>query len=156
MSDIAQINSANQQQLTTLISEFTAGYQAFTGMVPPGLSGLRGLGQVDPVSWTTIAGAIVAIGVIAAASYALIQQTSANYATAQARLTAAQSSSTLLQQAAAAYSSGDTATGDSLTAAAAAGSSSGFDINSFLTNNWAWLAGGALVLFLGPSLIKKL
>jgi hypothetical protein len=120
---IAQNNLANQNQLSTLTDEFTTGYRAMTGTVPPGLSGLgrfgrfrglRGLGQVDPASWLTVAGAIAAIAALLAAAYALVQQTTANKINAQAKVTqsqtaqAAQQQATQLQnQAAAACAAGD-------------------------------------------------
>jgi len=101
MKDIATQNMANQNQLNTLTEEFTTGYRAMTGTVPPGLSGLGRFGrfgQVDPVSWTTIAGAAAAIGILAAAAYALIQYTSSLKLTAQAKLTQQQTVQTSQQQ----------------------------------------------------------
>jgi len=186
MTDIAAANQANQAQLSTLTDEFTTGYRAMTGTVPPGLSGfgrlgrLRGLGQVDPVSWTTIAGAAAAIAILFSLCYSLSQQTSANNATAQARLTqqttsasAAAQQQALLSQAATQYAAGNTAAGDQLTAlaqqagttavgtAAAAGSAvtaSWFtDPNQALIPglpNWSLLAAAGFVVFLGPDILS--
>jgi hypothetical protein len=176
MSDIVAQNQANQTQLSTLIDEFTIGYRTMTGTTPPGLSGL---GQVDPASWVTIAGAVAALAILAAAAYALIQQTSANSTNAQARLTqqttaasAAAQQNTLLNQAAAQYAAGNTSAGDTLTAlaqqagatavgtSAAASASTGSwftDPNQALISgipNWGLLAAAGFVVFLGPDILS--
>jgi hypothetical protein len=171
MRDIATQNNANQQQLATLSDEFTTGYRAMTGTVPPGLSGL---GQVDPVSWTTIAGAAAALAILAGLTYSLIQYTSANRIAAQTKLTTAQTQQSsvnqqnaLLNQAAAAYAAGDTAQGDLLNSlasqagASAAGASptgaggNPTDWNAWLQQNAFTLGLVAVAIFVGPTLIKK-
>jgi hypothetical protein len=185
MSDIATQNMANQNQLNTLTDEFTTGYRAMTGTVPPGLSGglgrlrgLRGLGQVDPVSWTTVAGAVAAIGILAAAAYALIQYTSSLKANAQAKLTqqqtvqaAQQQAANLQNQAAAACSSGNAACQQLTDLANQAASNlqtvnTGSSTGSWWNDpsqavipgiqNWLLVAGGAVVgVMLLPKLIGR-
>lgn len=154
MSDIAAQNNANQQQLLTYQSEFSDGYRALTGTVPPGLSGL---GQVDPVSWTTITGAVVGIAALAALLYALNQQTSANKINAQARYTNAQASLVNAQTAAAACAD-DPTSAACQQAMVLAGQNPGgtTDWTTWAQNNWVLIAGFGALIFLGPSLIKKL
>lgn len=176
MSDIAAQNLASQNQLTTITGEFTDGYRAMTGTVPPGLSGF---GQVDPVSWTTIAGAIAAIAIIAGIVAAGIVAAAGYFENAKARLTQQQTSASagttqqsLLNQAAAQYAMGNTAAGDQLTAlaqqagltAASAGGSP--SSGNWFTDpaqallggipNWGLLAAAGFVVFLGPDILTTI
>jgi hypothetical protein len=167
--DMTDANTQNVQAQKTneqAISEFTTIYRAVYGTVPPGLSGL---GQFDPVSLLTIGGVTAAIGIVAALAYdayqySLAAQTAANAKMVQANTTAtAETNSTSLsQQAAAAYAAGNQALGDQLSALATQQASvaqagvtpppAGFDLGSFLADNWPYLLGGVGVLWL----VKKL
>lgn len=176
MSAIAAQNQSDQNNVTNVTQEFTDGYRAMTGTVPPGLSGL---GQVDPVSWTTIAGAAAALAIIFSLAYSYYQSTSANLTNAQANLARANTSSaagsqqvSLQNQAAAAYASGDTATGDALTAlaaqagvtATATATGATASTGSWFTDptqalvpglpNWSLLAAAGFVVFLGPDILS--
>lgn len=154
MSDVAQQNNSNQQQLLTYQSEFSDGYRALTGTVPPGLSGL---GQVDPASWTTIAGAVAAVAILASLTYALIQYTGANKAAAQAKLANAQAGLVNAQTASDACSIDPTSSAcQSALLVAGTDPNAATDWSTWVQNNWLLVAGFGALIFLGPSIIKKI
>jgi hypothetical protein len=163
MSDLAAQNNSAQQQLNTLQSEFTDGYRAMTGSVPPGLSGL---GQVDPASWATIAGAAAALAILAAAAYALIQYTSSLRANAQARITSSQTAAAATQQAIALQNQAVTAcaAGDAscatLTALAQQASGNIQPAAQPGATNWTtWVQNNAVIIglvFAGVILVPKI
>jgi Na+-transporting methylmalonyl-CoA/oxaloacetate decarboxylase gamma subunit len=157
-------NLQAQNQLSTAVDDFTTFYRAVYGTVPPGLSGM---GQFDPASLSTIAGAAVALSVIAglvAAVWQICQTVQASIAVkmqnAQTAGQAANNVAYAQQQLAAAQAAGDSAAeaqwqaalSDAYSAQQGANAANQPPPPSWISQNWIWVAGGAAVLLVATKL----